>query len=92
MKTSQFVIFNLDCLLLISCCVAVRTIDSLSVVPVRYPVVQISSKLHIMRQTKRENGRRKKKRGEKQQEKNVLTHARTDRVDFGALRRGAGQN
>eukprot|EP00064_Thunnus_orientalis_P016244 superscaffoldBa00003172_g16308 len=29
--------------------------DSLSVAPVRYPVVQISSKLHIMKQNKKRN-------------------------------------
>lgn len=66
----------------------------------RFPVCgssQISSSTNQLQVThneanKERERKKKKKRGEKQQEKNVLTHARTDRVDFGALRRGAGQN
>lgn len=44
--------FNLVCLMLIPCCFSKNNTDSLSVAPVRYPVVQISSKLHIMKQNK----------------------------------------
>lgn len=51
--TVIFGIFNLGfvylSLMLIPCCVSVRTMtDSVSVAPVRYPVVQISFKLHIL--------------------------------------------
>lgn len=49
--------------MLIPCCVSVRTMtDSVSVAPVRYPVVQISFKLHIL--NKRGWAREKEGRGE----------------------------
>lgn len=65
----------------------------------RFPVCgssQISSSTNQLQVTHNEANERKwkkkkkKKKGEKQQKKK--THARTDRVDFGALCRGAGQN
>lgn len=59
---SQFVMFNLDCLMLIPCCFNKNNTDSLSVAPVRYPVVQISSKLHIMKQNRKRNKENSKER------------------------------
>jgi hypothetical protein len=56
--------FNLDCLMLIPCCVSVRTIQI--VAPVRYPVVQISCKLHIMKLKEKENIELYKRRGKRQ--------------------------
>lgn len=53
-KTSQFVLINLDCLMLFPCCFSMNT-DSLSVAPVRHPVVQISSELHATTLTEGEN-------------------------------------
>lgn len=53
-KASQVVLINLDCLMLIPCCFSKNT-DSLSVAPVRHPVVQISSELHVTARTEGEN-------------------------------------
>lgn len=77
--------------------------DSLSVAPVRYPVVQISSMLHIMKRTrnteKKENLQTSeelmfKQVGEKQQRKKIyeFTDSNTDGLDFRALCQGAGPN
>lgn len=49
-KTNCFnLLFNVNAML----CFNKNVTDSLSVAPVRYPVVQISSKLHIMKQKKK---------------------------------------
>lgn len=56
-------------------CFSKNNTGALSVAPVRYPVVQISFKLHIMKLKEKENIELYKRRGKRQKNNDSLTHA-----------------